>query len=101
MSKPKTSVVDDPRPVPNSKRLSIRWSSSATVSATRAGLFTGGVMLKIAEPRWMRSVCAPTYDRNTSGPGMCEYSSRKWCSGHHTYLKPDAVGGERRSRRCA
>ena len=89
MSKPCTSVVDEPRPVPNSKRLPVRWSSSATFSATRTGLFTGGVMLKIAEPRWTRSVCAAQKERNASGPGMCEYSSRKWCCGHHTYLKPD------------
>ena len=44
------SVVDEPRPVPNSKRPSERWSSIATRSATRAGWFTGGVMLMIAEP---------------------------------------------------
>ncbi len=30
----------------------------ATRSATRAGWFTGGVMLKIPEPRWMLSVRA-------------------------------------------
>ena len=56
MSKPSTSVLDEPRPVPNSNRLSVRWSSRATFSAMRCGLFTGGVMLKIAEPRWTRSV---------------------------------------------
>jgi hypothetical protein len=53
-------VVEEPRPLPNSNRLSSRWSISATVSATRAGLFTGGVMLKIADPRCTRSVSAPT-----------------------------------------
>ena len=53
----------------------------------RTGLFTGGVMLKIAEPRCTRSVMAEQWPRNASGPGMWEYSSRKWCCGHHTYLK--------------
>src|SRR3954463_10054016 len=86
MSKPCTSVLDEPRPVPNSKRLFVRWSSSATFSAMRCGRFTGGVMLKIAEPRWTRSVCAAQKDRNASGPGMWLYSSRKWCCGHQTYL---------------
>ena len=54
MPKPFCSVVDEPRPMPNSKRPSDRWSSIATRSATRAGWFTGGVMLKMPEPRWMR-----------------------------------------------
>ena len=88
MSKPNTSVVDEPRPVPNSKRPSVMWSISATVSATRAGLLTGGVMLKMAEPTCTRSVRAARLERYTSGPGMWLYSSRKWCSGHHTYLTP-------------
>ena len=88
MPNPNTSVVDDPLPVPNSKRPSERWSSMATRSATRAGWFTGGVVLKMADPTWMRDVRAATNDRNTSGAGMWEYSVRKWCSGHHTYLKP-------------
>ena len=35
-----------------------RWSSIATRSATRTGWFTGGVMLKIPDPRWIRSVTA-------------------------------------------
>ena len=30
---------------------------------------------------------AEQWPRKASGPGMCEYSSRKWCCGHHTYLK--------------
>src|SRR5262245_19429237 len=88
MSKPNTSVVEDPRPVPNSNRPWVRWSNRATVSATRAGWFTLAVMLKIAEPTWMRSVRPATWERNTSGPGMWLYSVRKWCSGHQTYLKP-------------
>ena len=88
MPKPKTSVVDDPRPVPNSNRPSDRWSSMATLSATRAGWLTGGVVLKIADPTWICWVRAATKARKTSGAGMCEYSVRKWCSGHHTYLMP-------------
>jgi hypothetical protein len=52
----------------------------------RTGLFTGGVMLKIAEPRCTRSVMPEQWPRKASGPGMWLYSSRKWCWGHHTYL---------------
>ena len=63
MSKPNTSVVDEPRPLPNSKRPSVMWSSSATVSATRTGLLTGGVTLKMAEPTCTRSVRAARFDR--------------------------------------
>src|SRR5918994_921959 len=43
-------------------------------------------MLKIADPRWTRSVWPAQYPRNASGPGMWLYSSRKWCWGHQTYL---------------
>ena len=53
MPKPPISVVDEPRPVPNSKRPLERWSSIATRSATRAGWFTGGVTLMIPLPTWM------------------------------------------------
>ena len=60
MPKPFCSVVDEPRPVPNSNRPPERWSSMATFSATRAGWFTGGVILKIPEPRWMFLVWAAT-----------------------------------------
>src|SRR3954469_25142053 len=77
---PCCSVDDDPRPVQNSNRPPDSWSSMATRSATRAGWFTGGVVLKIAEPRCMVVVWAPTHARNTSGADMCEYSWRKWCS---------------------
>jgi hypothetical protein len=58
MPKPNTSVDDEPRPTPNSKRPGASWSSIATFSATRAGWHTGGVMLMIPEPMWMRSVMA-------------------------------------------
>jgi hypothetical protein len=50
-------------------------------------LVTAGVMLKMAEPRCTRSVIPEQWPRNASGPGMWLYSSRKWCCGHHTYLK--------------
>ena len=40
-------VDDEPRPVPTSKRPSLRWSSIATRSAVRAGWFTGGVRFQI------------------------------------------------------
>src|SRR5947199_6494165 len=88
MPKPNTSVVDEPRPVPNSKRPSERWSSMATRSAMRAGWLTGGVVLKMAEPTWILEVRAATKERKTSGAGIGGYSVRKWCSGHHTYLTP-------------
>ena len=58
MPKPVTSLLPAPRPVPNSKRPSLRWSSMATRSATRAGWFTSGLRLKMPEPRWMRLVRA-------------------------------------------
>ena len=54
--KPACSVVDEPRPVPNSNRPPERWSIMATRSATRAGWLTGGVMLMMPLPRWMFSV---------------------------------------------
>ncbi len=58
MPKPACSVVDEPRPMPSSKRPSLKMSSMAARSATRAGWFTGGVTFMIPEPRWMRSVMA-------------------------------------------
>ena len=58
MPKPLVSVVEEPRPTPNSNRPPDRWSRTATFSATRAGWLTGGVMLKMPEPTWMRSVAA-------------------------------------------
>ena len=85
--KPACSVVDDPRPVPKSKRPPDRWSSIATRSAMRAGWFTGGVMLKIPEPMCNRSVRAPTHGSSTSLAEMWEYSSRKWCSVVHQYFQ--------------
>ena len=87
MSKPVTSRLPAPRPVPNSKRPSLRWSSIATRSATRAGWFTRGFRLKIPEPRWMRSVAHDRYPSTTSLAERCEYSSRKWCSLTQTYFQ--------------
>src|SRR3954471_939398 len=86
--KPRISWLPAPRPVPNSNRPPERWSSMATFSATLAGWFTCGSGLKIPEPRWIRSVECARYPRNTSLAERCEYSSRKWCSVTHTYLKP-------------
>ena len=51
-----TSWQPAPRPVPNSKRPPMRWSSMATRSALRTGWLTRGLRLKMPEPRWMRSV---------------------------------------------
>ena len=88
MPKPFCSVVEEPRPVPNSKRPSERWSSMATRSAMRAGWFTGGVMLKMPEPMWMLLVLAAQKARKDSEADRCEYSVRKWCSEAQVYLKP-------------
>ena len=98
--------LDEPRPMPNSKRPSLRWSSIATRSAMRAGWFTGGVMLKIAEPTWSCSVRAATKPRSTSFAERCEYSSRKWCSVNQPYLKParspvTATATSSSRRRCS
>ena len=87
MPKPLNSVEEEPRPVPNSKRPSLRWSSMATRSATRAGWLTGGVRFQIAEPRWMRLVRAAMKGSTISEAERCEYSSRKWCSLTQTYFQ--------------
>ena len=58
MPKPVTSLLPAPRPVPNSKRPSLRWSSMATRSATRTGWLIWGLRLKMPDPRWMRWVRA-------------------------------------------
>ena len=46
-------------------------------SATQREWFTGRVMLKIAEPTWIRCVVASAYAMNVSESDKCEYSSRK------------------------
>src|SRR5207237_8446355 len=69
---PPISVVDEPRPVPNSKRPPEMWSIIATRSATRAGWLTGGVTLMMPLPTWMLFVRASTHGINTSFAEMCE-----------------------------
>src|SRR3954465_12279611 len=86
---PRISCDPAPRPLPHSKRFSVRWSSMATFSATFTGWLTWASGLKIPEPRWIRSVACARYPRNTSLAERCEYSSRKWCSDAQAYLKPD------------
>ncbi len=72
----------------------------ATFSAVRKGWFTGGVMLKMPEPRWMRSVAAAQYPRKASLADRCEYSSRKWCSVAHRYLNPERSAAFTHSSSC-
>jgi hypothetical protein len=86
-SKVAISWAPAPRPVPNSKRPLVTWSSMATRSALRTGWFTGRERLMMAEPRWMRSVWAATNGMTTSGADMWEYSVRPWCSPNHTYFQ--------------
>jgi hypothetical protein len=62
----------------------------ATRSAIRAGWFTGGVRLKMPDPRWMFFVWAAAKARKDSLAERCEYSVRKWCSDAHEYLNPAA-----------
>lgn len=56
-----------PEPNPTSRRPSVSKSSTAASSATRSGFSIGKVI--IAVPRRIRSVCAATWARNTSGEG--------------------------------
>src|SRR2546427_12022140 len=86
ISKPSISVLDDPRPVPSSKRPLLRLSSMAARSAVRTGWFTGAVVLKIADPRWMREVRAATKERDTSGDDLWEHCRKTGCSEAHTDL---------------
>ena len=87
MPKPPISVLDEPRPVPNSKRPFETRSIIATRSATRAGWFTGGVMLMMPDATWMFCVRANTHAMRVSLAEMCEYSLRKWCSVNHAYFQ--------------
>ena len=87
MPKPPISVVDEPRPVPNSKRPFETRSIIATRSATRAGWFTGGVTLMIPDATWMFCVRASTHAISVSLAEMCEYSCRKWCSVNQAYFQ--------------
>src|SRR5436190_18572581 len=76
-----------PRPVPNSKRPSLRWSSIATRSALRTGWFTRGDRLKMPELRWMYDVRAAQYAMNTSLADVWLYSVSAWCSETQTYFQ--------------
>ena len=87
MPNPPISVVEEPRPVPNSKRPLDTWSIMATRSATRAGWLTGGVMLMMPLPTCSCSVRASTHGISTSFAEMCEYSARKWCSVNQAYFQ--------------
>ena len=49
----------------------------ATRSAIRAGWLTGGVRLKMPDPRWMFFVWAAAKARKDSLAERCEYSVRK------------------------
>src|SRR5688572_657828 len=51
-----TSWLPAPRPVPNSKRPALSWSTIAARSALRTGWFTRGLRLKMPDPRWIREV---------------------------------------------
>src|SRR5262245_27222892 len=76
-----------PRPVPNSNRPSLRWSSIATRSALRTGWFTRGDRLKMPELKWMYEVRAAQYAMNTSLAEVWLYSVSAWCSDTHTYFQ--------------
>ena len=92
MPNPRCSVVDEPRPIPNSKRPSDRLSSIATRSATRAGWFTGGVMLKIPLPRWMLSVRAATYAEERLVGRQVRVLREEVVLGRPRVLEPGAIG---------
>ena len=55
-----TSWLPAPRPVPNSKRPSVMWSSMAARSAIRTGCSLAVGRLVMPVERWMRSVLAAT-----------------------------------------
>ncbi|MEZ5238789.1 MAG: hypothetical protein R2716_07510 [Microthrixaceae bacterium] len=63
------------------------WSSIATRSALRTGWFTTGERFMIAEPMWMRSVCAAIHPKTVSGADMWLYSVSPWCSPIQTYFQ--------------
>ena len=95
MPKPWYSVLDDPRPTPSSNRPPLRWSSIATRSATRAGWFTGGVMLKMPEPE-MDPLGAR---RDVAHEHLVRRDVRVLLEevvlGEPAVLEPDAVRGDR------
>ncbi len=81
-----------PRPVPNSKRPSERWSIIAARSARRTGWLVTGFSGQMPEPTWMRSVCASANGMNDSLAERCEYSVRQWCSRDPRVLPVVRVG---------
>src|SRR5690242_2362798 len=91
---PRCSVVDEPRPIPNSKRPSDRMSRIATRSATRAGWFTGGVTLKIPLPRWMFSVSADVGEERLVG-GEMRVLREEVVFGGPGVLEPGPIGRDR------
>ena len=99
-SKPPSSVHVDERAVPTSSRPPEMMSSAAARSATRIGWFISGTHTTAPWPTRMRSVCAATAARKTSGAEQCEYSSRKWCSTAHTQSKPSSSARRPARARC-
>ena len=76
------------RPVPHSTRPWLNTSTVATFSATRAGCWKPGGMRLTPKPRRRFSVMVESAPSTTSLLGQAERPSRKWCSTHHTVLKP-------------
>ena len=76
------------RPVPHSTRPWLNTSTVATFSATRAGCWKPGGMRLTPKPRRMFSVMVDSAPSTTSLLGQADRPSRKWCSTHHTVLKP-------------
>ena len=82
-----SSWLPAPRPVPNSKRLLVTWSSMAARSAIRTGCSLVVGRLVIAEPIWILSVCAATHPMSGDGADMWLYSTRAWCSPYQIYFQ--------------
>ena len=94
MSKPNTSVVDEPRPLPNSKRPSVMWSSRATVSATRAGWFTLGVYVEDGRPDVDALGAGRQVGQVDLGPGHVAVLVEEVVLGAPHVLDAGAVGGD-------
>ena len=67
----------------------------AARSAVRTGWLTGAVMLKMADPRWMRSVREATEARNTSGSGHVRVLTEEVVLGCPHVLEPEFLGPDR------
>ncbi len=74
---------------------SMRWSSRATVSATRTGWFTFGVMLKMAEPTCTCSVMARPVAEEDLGAGHVAVLVEEVVLGAPHVLERGLVGGHR------